>query len=142
MPDSRDHKIEVTRLIPEDGSTLRRKETLEEHSEDESVSEEVTFTDLVIRSCTHVKAYGFSCSVPGCGRTYCTDCLSKARYCQECSLTLGPCCTEEMADGRTFCPQHRPLIDWSGPVRGVLETLIALGTLALSMYFLHRYGVW
>jgi hypothetical protein len=136
MPDSKDEKIEIVRLIPADGSTIHRKETLAENSEDETVSREVKVTELTVHACSHPKGYAYTCSI--CSRSYCVDCLPRVRYCRECQATLGPCCSKEMCNGTTYCAEHSPLIDWSGPVRIFLEVMIALAALALTLHLLWR----
>jgi hypothetical protein len=137
MPDFKDQKTEIVRLVPADGSIVHRKETLTEISEDESVSKEVKVVDLTVHSCQHSKGYGFSCLV--CRRSYCEDCRSRIKYCEKCQATLGPCCAKEMHDRTVYCPEHKPLIDWPGPVIEVLDLLICLGSLALTLYLLYRF---
>jgi hypothetical protein len=137
MAELRDRKVEVTELVPSDDRTVQHEETIRESSEDERVSEEVRIRRFPVNYCGHYKAYGFSCQFDGCSNRYCRDCQSRAAYCFECGITVGPCCTEKK-NNRTYCPDHAPFFDWSGPLGHLLRAAALLGSLALALYLLHR----
>ncbi len=137
MPDIKDRKVEIVRVVPPDGQTIQETVTTKKLSGAERVEDVETITSFSAHSCGCHKKAGFTCT---CGRSYCSECVGRAaRYCKECGITLCVNCKEEMHDGTVYCDQHVRWLDWSGPIGQAIVALIVLVSLASFTYFLFRY---
>lgn len=137
MKDLTDRKVEVTEVIDTSGGVVTQRETVIQASEDERETSQITLNRFVAHWCGHYKPYGFSCS---CGNRFCKDCFDAGRiwYCDECGVTIGPCCFRKRYDGKILCPEHSGAIDWQHPLFKILGGVGLLIALALSLYLLDR----
>ena len=143
MPGMKDREIKISEIIPSQDRLVAHQETVRQSSDDESETVNMTVTKFVAHFCGHYKPYGFTCS---CGKRFCRSCLESGRvwYCEECGVTLGPCCYRKRHDRKILCRDHWKTIDWSHPAWGVAGSLLGglafLAALGLALYLLNRFA--